>query len=557
MTAVENGADSGLGETMQFTHRQVMTVLGGMLIALFLSALDSTIVSTALPTMAGDLGSVDQLPWVLSAYLLTSTAATPLWGKFSDLWGRREMFQAAIIWYLVASVLTGVSQNMIQLVVGRAMQGIGGGGIAALTFVIIGDLISPRERGRYMGWFTGTYTSAALIGPLVGGFLVDSAHWRWIFYVKIPFALVALVMVSRVLKFPFTRTRRRVDVEGAGLLVTSVTALILLMSWGGDRMPWTSGTIIGLAALFVVTAGAFVWQERRAVEPMIPPRIFRSRIVTLAILMSLAAGAAMMSANAFVPLFLQVVSGTSATASGLALAPLMIMLTIGSILAGNLMTRSGRYKRFIVVGPLLAVVGVLGLANVDTGTTATDLVPWLVLLGVGMGFVMPTATTIAQNALPPKDLGVGTATLTFARNLGGTIGVGAYGAALSARMDGVIASAPARVRTVSADELLSTPSDIQLLPDQLRELVIQAVAEGTVAVFTIAVPIALLVLVCGALIPEVPLRTWSQGPALDTEQRPSSDDGDLRAAALDATTAGQSTSPSPGTTTRWRSRALD
>lgn len=514
------GAGTPAGAGAELTHREVMTVLAGLLISLFLAAVDTTIVSTALPTMAGELGGLDQLPWVLTAYLLTSTAATPLWGKFSDLWGRRQVFQVAIIWYLVASMLTGASQTMLHLVAGRALQGIGGGGIMALTFVIIGDLVSPRERGRYMGWFTGTFTSASLIGPLVGGFFVDQASWRWIFYVKIPFGVLALIIVGKTLRLPVQRLRRRVDVEGAGLLVTSVTALILVMVWGGDRLPWTSPEIIGLTVLCLVTLAGFIWQERRAEEPIIPMRLFRNRIVALAMLSSLAAGGAMMAAGSFLPLFLQVVGGVSATASGLALAPMMIMLTVGSVVAGNLMTRLGRYKVFIVAGPLLTVVGLAALTQLDEGTTWRTLLPWMVLLGIGMGFYMPTTTTVTQNALPVTDLGVGTATLTFARNLGQTIGVGAYGAALAARMDRVLADRLPPGSNLDVDELLSTPEDIRLLPAPLQDVVIDAVGQATTAVFVLAVPVGLTVLIAGLFIPEIPLRSWS-AHAVNTGAKPS------------------------------------
>lgn len=498
---------------VELSHREVMTVIGALLLALFLAAVDATIVSTALPTMAGELGGLDQLPWVLTAYLLTSTASTPLWGKFSDLRGRRRMFQVAIVWYLVASAISGAAQSMPQLVVGRGLQGIGGGGIMALTFVIIGDLVSPRERGRYMGWFTGTFTFASLIGPLIGGFFVDNASWRWLFYLKIPLGLVALVAVSRVLRrLPFQRVQHRIDIEGAALLVAAVAALILVMVLGGDRMAWTSPTILGLTAFTVATTAAFVWQERRAAEPIIPMRLFSDRILVLAYVATLCAGGAMMAAGSFLPLFLQVVAGESATASGLALAPMMVMLTIGSMVAGNLMTRLGRYKVFIVVGPVLLIVGLAALTRLDESTTGISMLPWLVLLGLGMGLFMPTTTTLTQNALPVADLGVGTATLTFCRNLGQTIGIGAYGAALAGRMDAVLAERLPAGADVDVDELLSTPEDIRLLPAGLREVVIDAVGQATTLVFTLALPVAVAILVAGVLIPERPLRTWSSPP---------------------------------------------
>jgi EmrB/QacA subfamily drug resistance transporter len=506
---VTGGTPQSTGSGVELTHREVMTVMGGLLLALFLAALDGTVVSTALPTMAGDLGGLDQLPWVLTAYLLTSTASTPLWGKISDLRGRRRTFQVSIVWFLAASVLCGAAPNMFWLVLGRGLQGIGGGGMMALTFVIIGDLVSPRDRGRYMGWFTGTFTVASLLGPLIGGFFVDNASWRWIFYVKIPFGIVALVVVGRVLRTSVPPVRRRLDIEGAGLLVTAVVALILVMVFGGDRYPWTAPEILGLTVVFVGATAAFLWQERRAPEPLIPLRLFHNRTVALAMFASVCAGAAMMAAGSFLPLFLQVVAGSSATASGLALAPMMVMLTLASVVAGNLMARLGRYKVFLVVGPGLTVVGLAALTRLDADATWVTLAPWMVLLGTGMGLFMPTTTTVTQNALPLADLGVGTATLTFARNLGQTVGVGAFGAALAGRIDSVLTERLPPGSDIDVSELLSTPQEIRLLPAELQDAVVDAVGQATTLVFALAVPVAVAILVASIFIPEVPLRRWS------------------------------------------------
>jgi EmrB/QacA subfamily drug resistance transporter len=512
------------GTGVELTHREVMTVLFGLLIALFLSALDATVVATALPTMAGELGGLDQLPWVLTAYLLTSTASTPLWGKFSDQFGRRLMLQLAIVWFVVTSIAAGASQSMIQLILARGLQGIGGGGLMALTFVVVADLVSPRERGRYMGYFTGTFTTASLIGPLVGGFFVDHVDWRFIFYINAPLGFVALMIVRRVLHLPFHRVKHRIDVEGAGLLVTSVVALILTMTWGGDRFAWTSGPIIGLGLLCVGTAVLFVAQERRASEPLIPMRLFRSRAVALALVASVLAGAMMMSANAFLPLFLQVVTNVSATYSGLLLAPMMVALTVGSVLSGNLATRTGRYKHFLVGGPLLAAVGLAALSRLDASSTASSVWPWMALIGFGMGLFFPMTTTHTQNALPVEDLGVGTATLTFFRNLGQTIGVGAFGAALASRIDSVLAEQLPANNTVDVESLLNTPDQIRELDDSLRIPVIDAVSQATTLVFTMAVPIALATMLLMVAMPELPLRQWS---AIAGEAKPA-------AAAADA-----------------------
>lgn len=496
----------------ELTHRQILTVLGALLLGLFLAALDNTIVATALPTLAGELGGLDQLPWVITSYLLTSTASTPLWGKFSDLYGRRSMFLTAIVWFLITSAAAGAAQNMMQMIVARALQGIGGGGLMALSFVIVADLVSPRERGRYMGYFTATFTTASLLGPLVGGFFVDHLDWRWIFFVNLPAGSLALFAVGRVLPRSTSRTRHRIDVEGAGLLVTSVVTLLLAMVWGGDKYAWSSPLIIGLLMAAILTCLLFIAQERRAAEPIIPLRLFANRSVALALVMSLFAGAGMMVTGAFLPLYLQVVTGASATFSGLLLAPLMIALTVASTVAGNLITRTGRYKHFILVGPVMAAAGQYALSRLGVDSTSAQVWPWMIVIGLGMGMFFPTTTTLTQNALAFADLGVGTATLTFFRNLGQTIGVGLLGAVLATRVDAVLARELPSDTEVAADRLLAAPEDIRALPADLESAVVEAVSEATTLVFLIGAPILFGAFVAAIFIPELPLRTWSTMP---------------------------------------------
>ena len=493
----------------ELTHREVLTVLAGLLVGLFLAALDQTIVATALPTMAGELGGLDQLPWVLTAYLLTSTASTPLWGKVSDLYGRRRTFQVAIGWFLLTSVAAGLAQSMLQLVVARGLQGIGGGGLMALSFVVVADIVSPRERGRYMGFFTATFTLASLIGPLVGGFFVDHVSWRWIFFVNVPPGLLAMAIVQRVLRLPFRRVPHRIDIAGAGLLVVAVTSGILAMVWGGSRYAWTSSTIVVLVTVSLVGAVLFILQERKAPEPIIPLRLFGNRVVALALVTSVLAGASMMAVNAFLPLFLQVVSGTSATYSGLVLAPMMVALTASSIVAGNLITRTGRYKHFVVTGPALAAAGLFALSRLGVDSTPMEIWPWMVVIGLGMGMFFPTITTLTQNALDIADLGSGTATLTFFRSLGQTIGVGVFGAVLATRVESVLADLLPAGSDVDADRLLASPEEIRQLPAALQDVAVEAVADATTLVFLVAVPAALGVLVAAIGIPERPLRRWS------------------------------------------------
>ena len=496
-------------EAGNLTHRQIMTVMGALLLGLFLAALDNTIVATALPTLAGELGGLDQLPWVITAYLLTSTASTPLWGKFSDLYGRRSMFLLAIVWFLVASAAAGASQTMTQMIVARLFQGVGAGGLMALSFVIVADLVSPRERGRYMGYFTATFTSASLIGPLVGGFFVDHLTWRWIFFINIPIGMVAVYAIGKVLPRMTERVPHRIDIEGAGLLVTSVVTMLLAMMWGGGKYEWGSPVIVGMILVSILTAVLFVFQERRAEEPIIPLRLFSIRPVALALVISVLAGSGMMVTNAFLPLFLQVVTGSSATYSGLLLAPMMLALTASSIVAGKLMTRTGRYKHFIVIGPLLAAGGQFALSRLDVDSTAANVWPWMIVIGLGMGMFFPTTTTLTQNALPVADLGVGTATLTFFRSLGQTVGVGLLGAVLATRVESVLASELPPGADIATDRLLASPEQIRELPPDLHDAVVHAVAEATTLVFAIGAPILFAAFVVAIFIPELPLRTWS------------------------------------------------
>ncbi len=504
---VENRAEIAEHE---LTHRQILTVFSGLLLGVFLASLDTTVVTTALPTIAGDLGGLTQLPWVLTAYLLTSTAATPLYGKLSDLYGRRRLYLIALGIFLVSSLLAGLSQNMLQLIIFRGLQGAGGGGLGAMGFIILGELVSPRARGRYIGYFTAAFTSSALLGPVIGGYFVDHASWRWVFYVNIPLGLVALAVVDRVLRLPFPTRDHRIDWLGAGLLVTGVTLLILAMVWGGDAYAWSSPVMIGSFIAVALLAGAFVAQERRAPEPILPLHLFGIRTFALAMVISLAAGAAMMSANAFLPLFLQVVTGTSATSSGLLLAPMMISMTITAAIAGNLTTRTGRYKWLLVVGPLASTGALWGLSGVGVSTTSGQVTMWMILMGVGIGMLFPTITTATQNALALSDLGAGTAAITFFRSLGQTIGIGAYGAVLAGFVHSELPDLlPPGSTDLDVDRLLNTPARIKLLDPGVRDAVVRTVADGTARIFALATLAAVVTIVTGLMMREEPLRDFS------------------------------------------------
>ena len=326
------------------TGRSLRLVMGALMLCLFLSALDQTIVATALPTIVGDLGGLDQISWVVTAYLLSSTVSVPLFGKISDLYGRKLMLQVTIAIFLLGSVLAGFAQSMPQLILARGVQGVGGGGIMAMTFTILGDILSPRERGKYVGYFTGVFASASVIGPLVGGFFVDHVSWRWVFLINLPLGAIAMVVAARYLHIRKTVRPHSIDLLGALLLTVSVTSVLLASSWGGQEYAWGSPQIVGLFVIGVVLAVAFVLQERRAQEPILPLRLFRDRVFTVCVTLSALLGSVMIGASTFLPLFLQVVTGASATSSGLLLIPMMAGVVIGSNVCGRLVHRTGRYK---------------------------------------------------------------------------------------------------------------------------------------------------------------------------------------------------------------------
>ena len=357
------------------------------MLCLFLSALDQTIVATALPTIVGDLGGLDQISWVVTAYLLSSTVSVPLFGKISDLYGRKVMLQATIAIFLLGSVLAGVAQSMPQLILARGVQGVGGGGIMAMTFTILGDILSPRERGKYVGYFTGVFASASVIGPLVGGFFVDHVSWRWVFLINLPLGALAMAVAARYLHIPKTVRHHSIDLLGALLLTVSVTSVLLASSWGGQEYAWGSPQIIGLFTIGIVLAVAFLVQERRAQEPILPLRLFSDRVFTVSVTLSALLGSVMIGASTFLPLFLQVVTGASATSSGLLLIPMMAGVVVGSNIAGRLVHRTGRYKAYPIIGIALALVGLVLLSTIETTTTRLFISVGMGIVGVGIGAV--------------------------------------------------------------------------------------------------------------------------------------------------------------------------
>lgn len=492
------------------THRQILVVFSGLMAGMLLAALDQTIVSTALPTIVGDLGGLDHLSWVVTAYLLTTTASTPLYGKLSDIYGRRLMFQSAIVIFVVGSVLCGLSQDMLQLIVFRGIQGVGAGGLMAMAFAIIGDIVSPRERGRYTGYLGAVFAVASVAGPLLGGFFVDNLTWRWVFYVNVPIGIAALVITSSVLRLPFARQDHEIDFVGAGLLVADVSTLLLGLVWGGSEYPWGSPVIVGLLVGSVVLTAVFLWWEIRTPEPILPLRLFRGRVFSGGVALSFLLGGAMFGAIVFLPLFLQVATGATATNSGLLLLPLMAGLMTTSILSGRVIAKTGHYRRWPIAGMGIAAVGMYLLSTMEPDTTRVASSLYMLVVGVGLGMVMQVLVLAVQNAADFKDLGVATSSVNFFRSLGGSFGVSIFGVLFATLLDDKLAALlpPGALSSagLSPEALTGTPEQIQALPPDILLPVTQAMADSITAIFLCTVPLLAIGVAIAIVVPELPLK---------------------------------------------------
>jgi EmrB/QacA subfamily drug resistance transporter len=403
--------------------------MSGLMLAMLLAALDQTIVATALTRISRDFHRPDLYSWVVTSYLLTSTVTTPLYGKISDLFGRKRIFQFAIVIFLIGSALSGLSTSMYELIIFRGVQGIGAGGLLSLALSIVGDVIPPRERGRYQGYFGAVFGFASVIGPLVGGLLVEHASWRWVFYVNIPIGLVALVVINRVLTLDHVRREAKIDILGSVLIILGVGLFLVGVQEAGSHAKVTTESgVFALAGLMFVAA--FIWWQTRASEPILPLRLFKNRVFAVSSVLGLITGAVMFGAIIFAPQYLQTVRGVSPTSSGLRLLPLLAGLLLCSVGSGRLISKTGHYKIFVVAGTGILTIGtgLLTLVRVNTGSVDYSLI--LFVVGVGLGLFMQTLILAVQNAIDPADLGVGTSAVTFFRTLGGAIGSSVLGAIL-------------------------------------------------------------------------------------------------------------------------------
>jgi EmrB/QacA subfamily drug resistance transporter len=500
--------------TMVYAHRDIVHMLSGTVLGMFLGALDQTVVATALPAMVGELHGMEHLSWVVSAYLLSATAATPVYGKLSDIYGRSALFRIAIALFLLGSIACGLAQTMGELIAGRTLQGLGGGGLISLAMTIIADIVPPRERGRYQAYFTSVWSVATIGGPMLGGFLVDALSWRWVFWINLPIGAVALVICGAALKrLPRPGRTAPLDLAGVALLVPAIVALLLVTTWGGTVFPWSSPQVMGLAVAAAVFVLLLVVRELQAADPLLPPRLFRHNVVVVGNALAFLSGAASVGAVIFLPLFLQIVIGVTASNSGLLLLPFMIGITASATATGRTIRWTGRYKPFPIAGFAVAALSFLAFVWVRHGTPQLLYGSAMAMLGVGLGPMGPAVSIAVQNAVERRDMGTATSLNSFFRSMGGSFGVALLGAIL-------LAGLTDQGGIDSGGLLHGGPAVIAALPAAVRQAVIAAFTKSFVTVYLVGAGICAFAFGLGFCIEELPLRTRiADKPEIDPERR--------------------------------------
>ncbi|HEX8122738.1 MAG TPA: MDR family MFS transporter [Solirubrobacteraceae bacterium] len=504
--------------------RPPLAVLLALALSVLLAALDQTIVATALPTVAGELGSLDQLAWVVTAYLLAETVSMPIYGKLGDVLGRKRVLVGAVLLFLTGSALSGLAGSMLELIVFRALQGLGAGGLIVTAMAVIAELVPPKERARYMSMIGGVFAVASVAGPLLGGLFVDQLSWRWVFYVNLPVGAAALAVIVAKLPASAPVDRRPLDVRGAALLAACASALVLIASWGGTRYAWASPTVLTLAAVALATLVALVAQERRAADPVLPLELFRIRAFSAAGASGFLVGMAMLGAVTFLPLYLQVVDGATATTAGLRMLPFVVGSLVAAAISSKRLGTAPRYKAYPVAGAVLVATGLLMLSRLDEHTSDAVAALDMVVTGLGIGLVMQVVILVAQNHAPRRHMGVATSTVTFARSIGSAIGVAIFGAIFASRLAAELASAPPAAQRVAGSGARLDPQQVHALPPAIHAEVIDAFSSALQTTFAASGAFALTAVAAVLLLPR----------ALQPGQEPADGAGPARAGVATA-----------------------
>jgi len=501
----------GPAEPEPRSPREIRLVMIGLVIAMLLAMLDNLIVGTAMPTIVGELGGSEHMSWVVTAYTLATAAATPIWGKLGDLYGRKGTFLISIAIFLAGSALCGLSDSMTQLIAFRAFQGLGAGGLMVGVMSIMGALVPPRDRGKYQGMFAAVMALATIGGPLIGGFLTDHLSWRWTFYVNLPLGAVALAFIVVTLKLPKVRSKAKIDYLGALLLTVGITSLVLITTWGGQEYAWGSKQILGLGALGVASLIAFCYVEQRAEEPVIPLGLFKNLNFTLVSIIGFIVGFAMFGAVTFLPLYQQIVQDASATNSGLLLMPMMFGMLVISLVVGQAITKTGKYRIYPIIGTAVMAGGSLLLSTLAVDTTRFASACYMVVLGAGMGFLMQVTMLVAQNSVELKDMGVASSSATLFRTIGGSFGVALFGALFNNRVTETMTKANLPMSGKSGQ---TSPAALKQAPPNVQDAYHHAISNGMHTVFLWGAVISLVAVAAAVFLKEVPLRgAGTPGPA--------------------------------------------